>query len=452
MKLFGAWTTLPAGPATLAAKSGALIALARDPPPPGRPLRDRAARRVHRAVVRRPPTSSGRRSGSPTPSRRRSAAAPEQWYSFKPMWPDDPAEGRALEARAIASGGPRGAIRPATVPPPRSRPVTEASAAGPRPRLRGSLIMRRRVARVAAPRAPAGRRRRVRRRALVPPGAREPRPGAREPRTRLRGPRRERARDARGATGGHRPRRPRAPGPRLVPARGPLLPRGRPGRRLRHRRPPLARLDIDTPDEVREAPDGGRPRDHRRHALRGDRAADRPVSTLVGHGVTAPMESVDDPALQRWFVQLPQPRRRRRRAHRGFPTGPAARAAPRRVGRPGRRSRPHRHRDRGPVLRTPGADPGRPGAALAGDRRPDLRRVRAPGPRRPLPVPPVPRAGPRDGDAPRADRRPHGGDRGRLRVDDRRRARAVVGRVPPDLAGPRPAGRQAEQAAPESAS
>ena len=26
------------------------------------------------------------------------------------------------------------------------------------------------------------------------------------------------------------------------------------------------------------------------------------MSTLVGHGVTAPMESVDDPALQRWFV------------------------------------------------------------------------------------------------------------------------------------------------------
>ena len=34
------------------------------------------------------------------------AAAPEQWYSFKPQWPDDPAESRALEARAIASGGP----------------------------------------------------------------------------------------------------------------------------------------------------------------------------------------------------------------------------------------------------------------------------------------------------------------------------------------------------------
>ena len=35
------------------------------------------------------------------------AAAPEQWYSFKPMWPETAAESAALEARAaqMASGG-----------------------------------------------------------------------------------------------------------------------------------------------------------------------------------------------------------------------------------------------------------------------------------------------------------------------------------------------------------
>jgi lauroyl/myristoyl acyltransferase len=33
------------------------------------------------------------------------AAAPEQWYSFKPMWPDDPKESRELEARAAESAG-----------------------------------------------------------------------------------------------------------------------------------------------------------------------------------------------------------------------------------------------------------------------------------------------------------------------------------------------------------
>ena len=30
------------------------------------------------------------------------AAAPEQWYSFKPIWPSDPAEARELEERAAA--------------------------------------------------------------------------------------------------------------------------------------------------------------------------------------------------------------------------------------------------------------------------------------------------------------------------------------------------------------
>ena len=35
------------------------------------------------------------------------AAAPDQWYSFKPMWPETAAETAALEARAalMASGG-----------------------------------------------------------------------------------------------------------------------------------------------------------------------------------------------------------------------------------------------------------------------------------------------------------------------------------------------------------
>jgi lauroyl/myristoyl acyltransferase len=30
------------------------------------------------------------------------AVAPEQWYSFKPMWPDTPAEKQALAERATA--------------------------------------------------------------------------------------------------------------------------------------------------------------------------------------------------------------------------------------------------------------------------------------------------------------------------------------------------------------
>ena len=87
VKLFGAWTTLPAGPAVLAAKTGANIAL----------MEVRRTRDGHFAVesrggvhrARRPtrPTCRSPRSGSPTRWSARSRAAPAQWYSFKPMWP-----------------------------------------------------------------------------------------------------------------------------------------------------------------------------------------------------------------------------------------------------------------------------------------------------------------------------------------------------------------------------
>ncbi len=62
-------------------------------------------------------------------------------------------------------------------------------------------------------------------------------------------------------------------------------------------------IDIETPDEVREALAGGHP-----VVIVGMHygAIELPVvivSHLVGHSVTAPMESVADPALRRWFVQ-----------------------------------------------------------------------------------------------------------------------------------------------------
>ena len=99
VRLFGAWTTLPAGPAVLAAKTGAILA----------PL-----------VIRR--TTSGRfrvetpgtftvPSSDPADLQRATQriadwlehtvrAAPQQWYSFKPMWPTDPAQALELEGRA----------------------------------------------------------------------------------------------------------------------------------------------------------------------------------------------------------------------------------------------------------------------------------------------------------------------------------------------------------------
>jgi len=101
VRLFDAWTTLPAGPATLAAKTGSLIV-------PVLIRRDEEARfRITwRDAIEVP-------SASPADLVRATqriadelaeaiAAAPEQWYSFKPMWPDSAEESAALERRAAA--------------------------------------------------------------------------------------------------------------------------------------------------------------------------------------------------------------------------------------------------------------------------------------------------------------------------------------------------------------
>lgn len=100
VRLFGAWTTLPAGPAALAAKTGAPI--------------------VHFAIRRSPDGKTFQlthgdpievRSSDPAELQRATqaiadalgatiAAAPEQWYSFKPMWPSTAEEQAALAERA----------------------------------------------------------------------------------------------------------------------------------------------------------------------------------------------------------------------------------------------------------------------------------------------------------------------------------------------------------------
>jgi len=99
VRLFDAWTTLPAGPAALAAKTGAIIAP---------------------AAIRRTPAGRFRieafepftvPSSSPADLQRATqriadalqatiGAAPAQWYSFKPIWPSDPADARRHEADA----------------------------------------------------------------------------------------------------------------------------------------------------------------------------------------------------------------------------------------------------------------------------------------------------------------------------------------------------------------
>jgi KDO2-lipid IV(A) lauroyltransferase len=65
----------------------------------------------------------------------------------------------------------------------------------------------------------------------------------------------------------------------------------------------LSRIDVETPDEVHAALSSGRP-----IMLVGMHfgAIELPVvevSHLVGHRVTAPMEAVVDPVLQRWFLE-----------------------------------------------------------------------------------------------------------------------------------------------------
>jgi lauroyl/myristoyl acyltransferase len=116
VRLFGAWTTLPVGPAALAAKTGAPI--------------------VHIAIRR---SEDGRRfvvshsepiivtSSEPAELQRATqavadalqatiAAAPDQWYSFKPLWPESEAEQAALAERASsASPVPEHALPAATV-------------------------------------------------------------------------------------------------------------------------------------------------------------------------------------------------------------------------------------------------------------------------------------------------------------------------------------------------
>ena len=103
VRMFGAWTTLPAGPAALAAKTGASIVHIA--------IR-RAEDRKSLVVTYSDPIEV--RSSDPAEIQRATqgiadalaatiAAAPEQWYSFKPVWPST-AEEQAVLAERAANG------------------------------------------------------------------------------------------------------------------------------------------------------------------------------------------------------------------------------------------------------------------------------------------------------------------------------------------------------------
>jgi phosphatidylinositol dimannoside acyltransferase len=129
VRLFGAWTTLPAGPATLAAKTNSVIL-----PVAIRRGDDNLFHVSFSPVIRVP-------SAGPADIQRATqqmadalattiGAAPEQWYSFKPIWPPTEAEAAELAQRAARMlAGDRSAAVPIVTPGDAMPPAATAHAA-----------------------------------------------------------------------------------------------------------------------------------------------------------------------------------------------------------------------------------------------------------------------------------------------------------------------------------
>jgi KDO2-lipid IV(A) lauroyltransferase len=99
VKLFGAWTTLPAGPATLAARTGAVLLPVVARRQPGGSYRAVMYQPIEVADTS-PAELSRATQGVADALEDMIAQAPDQWYTFKPMWPVSEAEAEALAARA----------------------------------------------------------------------------------------------------------------------------------------------------------------------------------------------------------------------------------------------------------------------------------------------------------------------------------------------------------------
>jgi lauroyl/myristoyl acyltransferase len=100
VRMFGAWTTLPAGPATLAAKTGSrILPIAVRRRPDGRTFHAEAFEPID--VPSTAPADLLAATQKIADALATSiAAAPDQWYSFKPLWPESQEEADALERRA----------------------------------------------------------------------------------------------------------------------------------------------------------------------------------------------------------------------------------------------------------------------------------------------------------------------------------------------------------------
>lgn len=116
VRLFDAWTALPAGPATLAAKTKSrIVPIITNRQPDGR-LRMTIGEPI--VVASAEPAELQRATQAIADALAESIRpAPEQWYSFKPIWPATAAESADLErrARAMQAGQPDPGPGPAVV-------------------------------------------------------------------------------------------------------------------------------------------------------------------------------------------------------------------------------------------------------------------------------------------------------------------------------------------------
>ncbi|HEY5520966.1 MAG TPA: lysophospholipid acyltransferase family protein [Candidatus Limnocylindrales bacterium] len=104
VRLFGEWTTLPAGPAMLAAKTKAAIV-----PVVCRRLDDGTYLARHYDPIDVADTSDAEMQRATqliaVALEDMISTAPEQWYSFKPIWPQTAQEKQALAERALSISG-----------------------------------------------------------------------------------------------------------------------------------------------------------------------------------------------------------------------------------------------------------------------------------------------------------------------------------------------------------
>ena len=316
--LFGAWTTLPAGPATLAAKTGAPGSCRS--PSGARPTArfavtcdrpDRGRRRAIRPSSSARPRPSPTRWPRPSPPRPTSGTASSRSGRRAPRRPPTSSAGRADAGRSSRPGT-------GTRSRPRRRRSRPGSRRGAGVSLRGPAPARRLLAGLPPARGPALRLADLAGDALVPPHARRARPRRARNLARVccslagrpaRQPARARGRDRSDGA--------RAPRALRVPAQRPLLPRGRPDAR---------------PDAAGRSRSVSSSRPRSVVAERGRAAASAVIFVGLHFGSVelrgaVPRDArrrtpwrrwrpIDDPGLQAWFERT-----------RGRVRGPARRAA-----------------------------------------------------------------------------------------------------------------------------